>query len=184
MTITRRPPPVELAILRKAQRGDERAFAILVRGHREWLERRASQLLGDPVEVQDVVQEVFLKIFLRLPRFALRARFATWAYQITTNTCIDRITASARANEVSFDIAGGYPAPDSSPDLAADISRALKTLPSPQKEIVAMKHLAGFTFQEVAERLDLPIGTVKSHDSRGRTALAPLLRAYEHSRAA
>jgi len=83
-------------ILRKAQRGDERAFSIIVRAYETPVFNYVLRLVGDRVLAEDLTQEVFLRVFQGLPKFSLRCRFTTWLFQVTKNRVLDELRANER----------------------------------------------------------------------------------------
>ena len=89
-------PQPELAILRKAQRGDERAFAVIVRMYQTPVFNYILRLTGDRSLAEELTQEVFLRVFQGLPRFSLRCKFTTWMFQVTKNRVLDELRARER----------------------------------------------------------------------------------------
>src|ERR671927_906598 len=84
------------AILRKAQKGDERAFSIIVRAYQTPVFNYVMRLVGDRSLAEDLTQEVFLRVYQGLPRFSLRCKFTTWLFQVTKNRVLDELRASER----------------------------------------------------------------------------------------
>ena len=89
-------PQPDLAVLRKAQRGDERAFAIIVRSYETPVFNYVLRLVGDRSLAEDLTQEVFLRVYQGLPSFSLRSRFTTWMFQVTKNRVLDELRAVER----------------------------------------------------------------------------------------
>src|SRR4029450_3338210 len=89
-------PQPDLAILRKAQRGDERAFTIIVRTYETPVYNYVLRLVHDRALAEDLTQEVFLRVFQGLPKFSLRSKFTTWLFQVTKNRVLDELRASER----------------------------------------------------------------------------------------
>src|SRR5437667_2853486 len=86
----------DLGILRKAQKGDERAFSILVRAYETPVFNYVLRLVGDRSLAEDLTQEVFLRVYQGLPKFSLRCRFTTWLFQVTKNRVLDELRANER----------------------------------------------------------------------------------------
>ncbi len=89
-------PQPDLSILRKAQRGDERAFTIIVRSYETPVFNYVMRLVGDRALAEDLTQEVFLRVYQGLPNFSLRSRFTTWMFQVTKNRVLDELRAVER----------------------------------------------------------------------------------------
>src|ERR671936_500388 len=112
MRETRRytPPALSLAqpdfgVLRKAQRGDERAFSLIVRAYETPVFNYVLRLVGDRSLAEDLTQEVFLRVFQGLPNFSLRCRFTTWLFQVTKNRVLDELRASERRPRAEVQLA-------------------------------------------------------------------------------
>ncbi len=140
---------------------------------------------GKHDEAEDLTQEIFLKIFKSLEKFNQDADFSTWLSSVARNYCIDHYRASKREREVlvddlvAFDLA---PAASGNPhrvleerDRRSFLRRGLELLPEKLREAVVLRDLQGLSYQEMADHLSLPEGTVKSRINRGREELARLL---------
>src|SRR5213593_5055418 len=92
----------DLGILRKAQKGDERAFSILVRAYETPVFNYVLRLVGDRSLAEDLTQEVFLRVYQGLPKFSLRCRFTTWLFQVTKNRVLDELRAHERRPRLSL----------------------------------------------------------------------------------
>ncbi len=166
------------------QRGDQRAFRHLVERHHERVRNLLFAIFHDEHLVEDLAQEVFIKAYEALPSFRFEASFYTWLYRIAINKgrdemrrrklrkffSLQQMDDGARA-ELEARIAE-RPADVDAPDLVA---LGLRTLPDHQREVVIMKDLQGFSYEEIAEILHIEVGTVKSRLSRARTALKQVL---------
>ena len=97
-------PQPDLGVLRKAQRGDERAFTIIVRAYQVPVFNYVLRLVGDRALAEDLTQEVFLRVFQGLPRFSLRSKFTTWLFQVTKNRVLDELRAIERRPRAVVDI--------------------------------------------------------------------------------
>jgi RNA polymerase sigma-70 factor (ECF subfamily) len=86
----------DLGVLRKAQRGDERAFSLIVRAYEVPVFNYVMRLVGDRALAEDLTQEVFIRVFQGLPKFSLRSKFTTWLFQVTKNRVLDELRASER----------------------------------------------------------------------------------------
>jgi len=86
----------DLGVLRKAQRGDERAFSLIVRAYEVPVFNYVMRLVGDRALAEDLTQEVFIRVFQGLPKFSLRSKFTTWLFQVTKNRVLDELRARER----------------------------------------------------------------------------------------
>ncbi len=175
-----RPQASEADLVRRARSGrDPEAFAELVRRH----EGRVRSLLlrlcaGDRALVDDLAQEVFLRAYRGLPGFAGRSAFGTWLYRIAYNLFLNHTTRT-RAHDPLEAPASEGAAPmwdpgDDTPersDLRRDLDRAIAALPPPYRAAVVLYYLRGVSYADMAQILDLPLGTVKTHLHRARAAL-------------
>jgi RNA polymerase sigma-70 factor (ECF subfamily) len=164
---------------------DDAAWEEIVARYRRRVFHIAWKFTGRHAEAEDLTQEIFLKVFKSLDRFHRDADFGTWLSSVARNYCIDRYRAGKREREVvvedllAFDLA---PAASGNPyrelesrDRTSFVRRGLDQLPDKLREAVVLRDLVGLTYQEMADRLGLPEGTVKSRINRGREELARLL---------
>ncbi len=178
----------EQELIRQAQAGDSNAFAALVSAHQRFCYNLALQALGDTREAEDVTQEAFVRAWLALPRFRSRARFRTWLYRIVTNLCCthlprlrrdlntldERMTEEMPA-EAPGDPLGHLQVEERRAALHAEIDR----LPESQRLIVLLRYRDELTYEEIAEVLDIPLGTVKIGLFRARRRLREALVEYD-----
>src|SRR3974390_2518298 len=97
-------PQPDYGVLRKAQRGDERAFSIIVRAYQIPVYNYVLRMVGDRSLAEDLTQEVFLRVFQGLPRFSLRSKFTTWLFQVTKNRVLDELRATERRPRTVVDV--------------------------------------------------------------------------------
>jgi len=172
-------------LLDRCRRGDQAAWRDLVGQHTRKVFGLAYRFSGRVDEAEDLTQEIFLKVFRSLEKFNRDADFSTWLSSVARNYCIDHYRASKREREVlvedlvAFDLA---PASSGNPhrvleerDRSSFVRRGLEMLPEKLREAVVLRDLQGLSYQEMADRLRLPEGTVKSRINRGREELARLL---------
>jgi RNA polymerase sigma factor (sigma-70 family) len=176
------PESIETLIQRCLQ-GDQAAWEAVVRQHWRKVFNVAYKFVGKHDEAEDLAQDIFLKVFKSLNTFDRRANFQTWLVSVSRNLCIDHyrsvrkerqtIDRNVDANELS-------PAsPDVGPIAALEqrdrvllLRQALATLPETLRTAVVMRDIQELSYQEIADQLHLPEGTVKSRINRGRTELA------------
>jgi RNA polymerase sigma factor (sigma-70 family) len=167
--------------------GDQTAWEQVVRQHWRKVFNLAYKFVGRHDEAEDLTQDIFVKIFKALHTFDRRANFQTWLISISRNLCIDHYRSVRKEREtIAREVDPAVLAPashDRGPyaaleqrDLRELISRALSALPQPLRQAVTLRDLQDFSYQEIADRLGLPEGTVKSRINRGRLELARQLR--------
>jgi len=167
--------------------GDQTAWEQIVRQHWRKVFNLAYKFVGRHDEAEDLTQDIFLKIFKALHTFDRRANFQTWLISISRNLCIDHYRSVRKERQmVARDVDASELSPvsrDRGPlaaleqvDLRQTINRALSALPETLREAVMLRDLQEFSYQEIAARLRLPEGTVKSRINRGRIELARQLR--------
>jgi RNA polymerase sigma-70 factor (ECF subfamily) len=181
------PAPTIDELIERCLRGDQIAWDAVVRQHWRKVFNVAYKFVGRHDEAEDLAQDIFLKIFKALHTFDRRANFQTWLISISRNLCIDHYRSVRKEREtMAREIDPSHLAPVSrerSPqshveqaDLRRQIQEALAELPVTLREAVVKRDLQEFSYQEIAEQLKLPEGTVKSRINRGRLELARQLR--------
>lgn len=174
-------------LIERCLKGDQAAWSEIVARNWRKVFNVAYRFVGRHEEAEDLTQEIFLKIFRALHTFDRRANFQTWLISISRNFCIDHYRSRRKERDT---IAGDVDASTLSPvskergpqslmeqrDLRDLIRTALDGLPSTLREAVVLRDLQEFSYHEIAERLGLPEGTVKSRINRGRSELAARLK--------
>jgi len=181
-------PTVDIdALIARCLEGDQVAWEQIVRHYWRKVFNLAYKFVGRHDQAEDLTQDIFLKIFKALHTFDRRANFQTWLISISRNLCIDHYRSVRKEREtMARDVDASDLMPVSkerSPhghveqlDLKALIRRALAELPPALREAVVLRDLKEFSYQEIADKLGLPEGTVKSRINRGRLELARQLR--------
>jgi len=175
-TVTARPPARDVppAVLERARRGDEHAFAQVLRHYDPGLRALAYRLLGDRDRMDDALQEAYVKAYRALPGFRGRAKLGTWLYRIVYRACLDELERSRRAMAPALPEAEpADPRPAVAETVASrrDLAAALAELPLPERAAVLMVDAHGFGYRDAGEVLGVPVGTVASRLHRARTAL-------------
>jgi RNA polymerase sigma-70 factor, ECF subfamily len=152
----------------------------LLRAHVDRIHALCRRMTGNDADAADATQEALLAIVRGLPRFDGRSAFATWAYRVATNACLDEMRRRKRRPEPVDDTvltSPSAPTTAAAPDVATkvDLDRALLRLPVEFRAPVVLRDLSGFDYAEIAEILSVPVGTVKSRIARGRAMLADRL---------
>jgi len=173
-------------LVARCQEGDVAAFRELVQKTQDEVYNLAYHVLGNSQEAEDIVQEVYLRVWRALPGFRGEARFSSWLYRITLNACLNRRRELRTqlhvldAEEALEQLAA--PAHENPVELAieherkASLWRAVSRLPRKYRLVLTMFYQQQLSYKEIAEHLALPLGTVKAHLNRARRALAGLLR--------
>lgn len=180
-------PETDFALIKRAKSGDESAFAELVEPYGKRIYNIGIRMLGNSEDAADMTQEVLLKIYRYLGGFRGDSAFSTWIYRITVNTCRDYLRAAYRKQEINFsdfgedtDLAGEFEIADVSsiPETVylegegRDYLLSLISGLNPKYRIViVMREISGLSYQEIADAVNISIGTVKSRISRARAAL-------------
>lgn len=186
------PPPTTPttdmdALIERCLAGDQVAWDQIVKQHWRKVFNLAYKFVGRHDEAEDLTQDIFIKIFKALHTFDRRANFQTWLISISRNLCIDHYRSVRKERETmarEVDAADLMPvSKERGPysqleqlDLRQLIRRALAELPATLREAVVLRDLKEYSYQEIADQLKLPEGTVKSRINRGRLELARQLR--------
>jgi RNA polymerase sigma-70 factor, ECF subfamily len=151
-------------------------FERLLEQYRDKVFRLAWSILGNQASAEDAAQDVFLKIWTALPGFRGESSVSTWIYAIARNTCLTRRQRESAHPTVELDetIAGPEPASD------ADLRRLIARLPEKYRDVLVLFYLEDRSYEQVAEALDLPIGTVKTNLHRAKKEIAALLPRKEN----
>jgi RNA polymerase sigma-70 factor (ECF subfamily) len=186
-------PPAIDALIQRCLNGDERAWEEIVRLHRRRVFNIAYKFVGRHDLAEDLTQDVFLKLFKSLNTFDRRANFQTWLVSVSRNLCIDHYRSVRKEREtINHDVDANELKPASpvqSPYAALEqrgrvelLREALERLPVTLRTAVLLRDIRELTYNEIAEQLQLPEGTVKSRINRGRTELARQIEKLRHQK--
>lgn len=183
---------VDQQLVERAQKGDKRAFELLVMKYQRKLERLLSRVIRDPGEIEDVAQEAFIKAYRALPNFRGDSAFYTWLYRIGINTAKNYLISLGRraptstefdADEAeSFEEATGLRdinTPEAAlmtKQIARTVNETIDSLPEELRTAITLREIDGLSYEEIAQIMDCPIGTVRSRIFRAREAVAEKLR--------
>jgi RNA polymerase sigma-70 factor (ECF subfamily) len=163
------------AVIDGAKRGDQAAFALLVKHYDPGLRALAYRLLGDPDRMDDALQEAYVKAFRSLSRFRGESRLGTWLYRIVYNVCLDELKRGGRLVQLPFEDAAHPPDPrlDGAEAVAgrSRLVEALAELTLEERAAVLLVDAQGFDYRSAGEVLGVPEGTVASRLNRARAAL-------------
>ena len=173
------PHPDDL-LVRRAANGDGAAFTELVRRHERRVYAVALRMLGREEDALDATQDALLTVYRKVGQFRGESAFTTWLHRITVNACYDILRKRARqpvlhlADEDGPEREQGAPVEDHASAVAGDIdaARALQEVPEDFRAVLILADVHDLPYEEIAEILEVPIGTVKSRAYRGRIALA------------
>jgi RNA polymerase sigma-70 factor (ECF subfamily) len=159
-------PQPDFGILKRAQRGDERAFSIIVRAYETPVFNYVLRLVGDRALAEDLTQEVFLRVFQGLPSFSLRCRFTTWLFQVTKNRVLDELRAIERRPRtlVALDEMPQLEILDPPAERIEAIDavwRAVDQLSVDLKLALLLRDVVGLSYGEIADSLEVTLATVK-----------------------
>jgi len=183
---------IDQRLVERVQQGDKKAFELLVSKYQRKLMRLVLRLVHDHAEAEDVVQEAFIKAYRALANFRGDSAFYTWLYRIGINTAKNHLVSQGRRAPTSTDAdvdeaetfvdADGLRdinTPESllaSKQIAATVNSAMMTLPEELRHAITLREIEGLSYDEIAELMVCPIGTVRSRIFRAREAIADKLR--------
>lgn len=183
---------IDHELVLRAQRGDKRAFGLLVDKYQRKLGRLVSRMMRDQTEIEDVAQESFIKAYRALPNFRGDSAFYTWLYRIGINTAKNYLVSMGRRPTVSTDIEiedaenfeGGdglrtTETPESTlmaKQIAQTVNDTVESLSEELRTAITLREIEGFSYEEIATIMGCPIGTVRSRIFRAREIIALKLR--------
>jgi RNA polymerase sigma-70 factor, ECF subfamily len=184
----------DLGVLRKAQRGDERAFSLILRAYETPVFNYVLRLVGgDRALAEDLTQEVFLRVFQGLPKFSLRSKFTTWLFQVTKNRVLDELRASERRPRalVAIDDIAPLEVLDAPVERLEEIDalwRSVENLSTDLKMALLLRDVVGLSYTEIADSLEVTLATVKWRIYKAREEVQIALEregvSFGHKRAA
>jgi RNA polymerase sigma-70 factor (ECF subfamily) len=183
---------IDQQLVERVQRGDKAAFDLLVVKYQRKIFRLLSRLIRDAAEIEDVAQEAFVKAYRALPNFRGESAFYTWLYRIAINTAKNYLVSQGRRAPTSTqsdveeaetfddgDHLRDLNTPDSmlvTKQVGEAVNRAIDQLPEDLRTAIVLRELEGLSYEEIAESMQCPIGTVRSRIFRAREAIALELR--------
>lgn len=181
-------PATDEVLAVKARDGDQDAFAELVRRYQQGVVNLAYRLVGNWEEALDLSQEIFLRVYQNLDRYDAQRPFKPWLYRIATNYCYDHLRQRGRRRRayVTTEWTEQAPVVDGRIDLEEHVlqgeirqavEEVIASLPDRYRATVVLRYLEGLSYQEIAEALDMPLGTVKTHLYRAREQMRAALKA-------
>ncbi len=177
---------IDQALVERVQRGDKTAFDVLVLKYQHRVVKVISRYVRDQSEVYDVAQEAFIKAYRALPRFRGDSAFYTWIYRIAINTAKNYLVAQGRRmpnvdidaqDAEQYEGASGlkeYATPEHllmRDQVESTVYSAIEQLPDDLRTAITLRELDGLSYEEIAEAMDCPVGTVRSRIFRAREAI-------------
>lgn len=159
-------PQPDIATVRRAQRGDERAFAEIVRAYEAPVFNYVLRMIGDRTLAEDLTQDVFLRVFRGLRGYSRRAQFTTWLFQVTKNRVVDELRAAERRPRSLLAIEDApqlesVDAPIERSEAISVLLHAVDRLSPDLKEALLLRDIAGLSYNEIADTLEVTLATVK-----------------------
>lgn len=183
---------VDAELVARVQKGDKRAFDLLVLKYQRKIMRLLARMLNNQAEIEDIAQETFIKAYRALPQFRGESAFYTWLYRIAINTARNWLSSNQRKMLVpdTFETKEGetfsqsdnlidIDTPESrmvSSEIAQTVNRAIEELPEDLRTAIVLREIEGLSYEEIAQTMECPIGTVRSRIFRAREAIAARLK--------
>jgi RNA polymerase sigma-70 factor (ECF subfamily) len=185
----------DLKIIKKCKRGEEAAFEVLLNRYRNAIYNLCFRMVRNSEDARDLAQEIFIKVFSLLDRYDERYAFSSWLFRIGTNHCIDHLrrnrlrflslegSQDAEGEEFQLQLPSSDPEPDTVLERKEALERleeVIDELPPHYRVITLLRHDQQLAYEEIAQILELPLGTVKARIHRARNMIQSLLRARNY----
>ena len=183
---------VDQQLVERAQRGDKKAFELLVAKYQRKINRLLSRFIRDSAEIDDVAQEAFIKAYRALPSFRGESAFYTWLYRIAVNTAKNYLVAAGRRaptstqfdSEEAENFEEGHQlrhmnTPEAelmSKQIASTVNQTMNELPEELRTAIVLREIDGMSYEDIAGAMNCPIGTVRSRIFRARETIAERIR--------
>jgi len=183
---------VDAELVSRVQQGDKKAFDLLVLKYQRKIMRLVSRMVRDQAEIEDVTQEAFIKAYRALPQFRGDSAFYTWLYRIAINTARNWLASNQRRpsspsefqnedgetfNETDNLTDNNNPESElASREIAETVNATIESLPEDLRTAIVMREIDGMSYEDIAQAMNCPIGTVRSRIFRAREAIAAKLR--------
>ncbi|MCV2503507.1 MAG: RNA polymerase sigma factor RpoE [Neisseriaceae bacterium] len=191
-TISKKEGNVDQILIEKAQQGDSKAFDMLVVKYQRRLSGAMTRFLKDEHEIQDIVQEAFIKAYRALPNFRGDSAFFTWLYRIAANTAKNYLSSGSKKYLVldndlkdeesvtgSIEQTPDYNTPETdflNQEIIHTVGKAVENLTEDLQVAITLREIEGLSYEEIAEKMNCPVGTVRSRLFRARELIAKDLR--------
>ena len=182
----------ENQLVQEAKAGSLTAFEELISSYEKRIYNYCLRMTNSREDAEDLTQEVFVRVYKSLKRFRGKSQLSTWIYRIAHNICIDRyrktrlVTISlsqpkGEDDEGEIELPAGNPSPEEEAmrlELKKHLLKSISELPPKYRSVIVLRDIQNYSYDEIAEILRLPLGTVKSHISRARAALRKAVSPY------
>lgn len=193
-TVSADPDATDAVLVQRSQAGDARAFELLVIKYQRRIQRLIGRMVRDPHLVEDIAQETFIRAYRALGQFRGEAQFYTWLYRIAVNTAKKSLLDLRRDPLVSENFFKSGEGDETSPpdlepstmetpeallasqELAAMVNAAMEALPEELQQAITLREIEGLSYEEIADMMQCPIGTVRSRIFRAREAISQKIR--------
>ena len=183
-------------LIEKAAGGDVEAFEKIIEEYQNIVYSIALRMSGNETDAFDMAQEVFIKLYRNLSKFDGRSKLSTWIYRVASNTCLDELKKRKRIRDntkslneefemaddsVVLEIKDTKPLPEEeieNSEIKETLNSAILKLSDQHKEVIILRDIEGFSYEEIADITKNSVGTVKSRLSRARSALRKILKEY------
>lgn len=175
---------IEPDLIREAQAGDRDALILILRNIEKSVYQTAFYILKNEQDAMDASQEALIRIYNKINTYQEKAKFTTWVQRIVTNICIDhcrkkRETVSIDEHSIPIEDKANVEGEVVRIDMAKEIKKAIELLPDHQRTVIILRYVQDLSYHEIADTLQLPLNTVKSHLYRARQQLQGLLQDYQ-----
>jgi RNA polymerase sigma-70 factor, ECF subfamily len=177
----------DMGLVLRVQKGDKTAFDLLVRKYQHKVIKLVSRYMRDTADAEDVAQEAFIKAYRALPQFRGDSAFYTWLYRIAINTAKNAIASRSRS-PIDFDLdmqnveesssmqsrLADPETPESllqTEEIRTTVNQAIEALPEELRTAIVLRELEGLSYEDIAQAMDCPVGTVRSRIFRAREAI-------------
>jgi RNA polymerase sigma-70 factor (ECF subfamily) len=182
----------DLSLVRRVQRGDKGAFDALVLKYQHKVVKLVMRYVRNPAEAEDIAQEAFIKAYRALPQFRGDSAFYTWLYRIAINTAKNAVVSRDRSpidfdldlqnSDESYDMQGRLKDSETpealtlTEEIRSTVNSAIDALPEDLRTAIVLRELEGLSYEEIADAMECPVGTVRSRIFRAREAIDRRLR--------
>lgn len=176
---------IEKTLIEKCKKGDIEAFEKLIFDYQKKVFNICYRFMQNHEDASEIAQEVFIKVYKSIINFMEESKLSTWIYKIAATTCIDELRKRKNINTVSIDndeLAVSLPDNSNNPhdvlsknELKRELHNAINSLNDDHRDVIILRDMQGFSYEEIAKMLKLPLGTVKSRIKRGREGIKQYL---------